>query len=151
MRDIHKKANPPEDYLEALEEWGTLRKATKVTGIPPKMVYEFRKDEAFREREAMSMEIFKESLIDSLVERGRDGIPEPVIYQGKRKYEVDPHTEKLLLDENGVPIPLVTRKPSDPLLVKAIEYFFPESKPVIGVLPGSIKVEIVRSKNAKNA
>ena len=149
MRDIHKKPDNPEDYLEALEEWGTLRKATKVTGIPPKMVYEFRQDPAFVEREAMAMEIFKESLIDALIERGRDGHAEPVIYQGKRKYEIDPHTEQIQLDANGVPIPLVTRKPSDPLLVKAIEYFYPDSKPTFGVLPDQININIVRSKHAK--
>lgn len=104
--------------LRSTGSWGAACEATAPEGAGPRKCYSsWRKlkltDRQFAEDVADIIEANSESLIKSLIERGRDGIDTEVFYAGKPVLNPD-GTAKTI------------KKYSDPLLLAALKAAFPE-------------------------
>lgn len=117
-----------EAFLIALQLRGNYASAARDVGVAYDTQKTWREDEEFARACKASMEVFKASLMDEVVRRGRDGFEEPVIFQGRMMWRHDPATGQVMLDDNLEPIPLTIRKHSDPLLSSLAE--------TVGVLGG---------------
>lgn len=111
------KAIKQELFIKALALRGNYASAAMDAGCgySTQVVWR-REDEDFAAACKAAMEVFKGSLMNEVVRRGRDGFEEPVIFQGRVMYKHDPTTGAVCLDDDLEPIPLTVRKHSDPLL-----------------------------------
>ncbi len=105
-----------EAFLIALQLRGNYASAARDVGVAYDTQKTWREDDEFAKACKAAMEVFKASLMDEVVRRGRDGFEEPVIFQGRMMWRHDPATGQVMLDDNLEPIPLTIRKHSDPLL-----------------------------------
>lgn len=104
--------------LRSTGSWGSACESTAPKGAGPRNCYSSwrklkRTDRQFAEDVADIVEANAESLIRSLIERGRDGIDVEVFYAGKQVFNSD-----------GTPKTI--KKYSDPLLLAALKAAFPE-------------------------
>jgi len=127
-----------EAFLIALQLRGNYASAARDVGVAYDTQKTWREDSAdFAAACKAALEVFKGSLMDEVVRRGRDGFEEPVIFQGRVMYKHDPATGHVCLDDNLEPIPLTIRKHSDPLLAALAE-----STGVLAGKKGGGKVEV---------
>lgn len=134
-------------FLEALRRTGVVAQAARAAGASYTAVYALRNSDAdFAAAWDDALEESYDALEAELLDRAVNGVPEPLTYQGLITYEVqrdengDVVTEsydtqttdkdgkpifgrrnKLLLDEQGRPVPVVVRKKSDALLMFALK------------------------------
>lgn len=118
-------------FLAALRARPVVQHACDVVGIERCTAYRARKaDTAFAEAWDEAMEAGIDGAEAEAIRRGKDGWEEPVIDRGKlvyrqERYLVDVMVDdevvqqerwRLVLDENGQPVPLTVRKHSDAML-----------------------------------
>jgi hypothetical protein len=109
-------------FIKALQIRGNYASAAIDAGICYETQKGWRKESPdFAATCAAALEVFKGSLMNEIVRRGRDGFEEPVIFQGRVMYKHDPNTGRVMLDDDLEPIPLTVRKHSDPLLASLAE------------------------------
>lgn len=148
-------------FLAHLAIVGNIQLACDEAGISRAAQLAWRNDgttdetaEAFTERFNEALERFKGSLVKAAVQRGRDGVEEPVVFQGKLAYKYCPTTGEVLRNPDGTPQILTISKFSDRLLERTLEANDPSfrnkgslevSGPGGGAIPTKIIVEYVES------
>jgi hypothetical protein len=71
-------------FLETLAESANVTKSCEINGIARRSAYEWReKDPDFAKRWDEAINLGVDALEDEAVRRGRDGVDEPVFYQGQ--------------------------------------------------------------------
>ena len=111
-------------FLAALREMPVIAHAAKAVGVDRSTAWRARQaDEAFAEAWDDAMEEGIDRAEQEAFRRAVVGFEEPVIDKGRLAYRYERFVNeegmeqyRLLLDENGQPIPLTTRKHSDALL-----------------------------------
>jgi hypothetical protein len=121
-------ANKPIDwkpvYLEALRNVPVMKHACEAAGIERTTAWRAREsDEEFAKAEQEAMEEGVDRAEQEAFRRAVVGFEEPVIDKGRLAYryervEAEDGSEhyRVMLDANGQPVPLTTRKHSDALL-----------------------------------
>lgn len=121
-------ANKPIDwkpvYLEALRNVPVIKHACEAAGVDRTTAWRAREsDEEFAKAEQDAMEEGVDRAEQEAFRRAVVGFEEPVIDKGRlayryERYEAEDGSEhyRVMLDANGQPIPLTTRKHSDALL-----------------------------------
>jgi hypothetical protein len=125
-------------FLAALQRMPVIQYALDQVGISRSTAHRARNtDKLFAEAWEAAMEAGIDSAEQEAVRRGRDGYEEPVIDRGKLVYRqerytverIDPDTGdtfpeerwRLVLDDNGQPVPLTVRKFSDAMLGQVLK------------------------------
>jgi len=111
-------------YLEALRQVPVIRHALEAAGVNRSTAWRAREsDEEFAKAEQDAMEEGVDRAEQEAFRRAVVGFEEPVIDKGRLAYryervEAEDGSEhyRVMLDANGQPIPLTTRKHSDALL-----------------------------------
>jgi hypothetical protein len=84
-------------FLTALRNTGKISPACRTVGISAAAVHTRRKaDPDFEEAVAQAIEDCRDDMEVEMVRRAKDGVNEPVIYQGQMQYQMEPK-----LDEDG--------------------------------------------------
>jgi len=121
-RSSEGKALRQELFIKALQMRGNYASAAIDAGVCYETQKGWRKESPdFEATCKAALEVFKGTLMNEIVRRGRDGYEEPVIFQGRVMYKHDPNTGRVMLDDDLEPIPLTIRKHSDPLLASLAE------------------------------
>jgi hypothetical protein len=123
-------------FLAALADKGVIGPSAEAAGVARQTVHEWRKDPAFLERFEAALDRFADSLQEEALRRGRDGVDEPVVYQGQFSYEYEyvmdedgknvldeegKPVSRLRLDDRGQPIKASIKRYSDSLLARKLE------------------------------
>jgi hypothetical protein len=120
-------------YLAALREVPVIAHACKAVGIDRTTAWRLREsDEEFAKAEQEAMEDGVDRAEAEAFRRGAVGFEEPVLDKGRlsyryERYEVEDADGKkqeqwrMVLDDNGQPIPLTVRKHSDALLALVLK------------------------------
>ena len=114
-------------YLAALRQVPVIKHACEAAGVDRTTAWRAREDDSFAQAEQEAMEEGIDRAEAEAFRRGVVGFEEPVIDKGRLAYryeryeveDIDGHKEgkyRLLLDEQGQPIPLTVRKHSDAML-----------------------------------
>lgn len=99
----------------------TLAEACRRAGLSYReVIYRRDHDPVFGEKFLLAETVGTQRLEQIAIERGTKGHEEEVFYNGARCYETNPFSGKLKLDEEGKPIPLKKRTPSDTLLNRVL-------------------------------
>lgn len=86
------------EFLESLEDSCNVREACKVAQLSRSTAYERRGENAeFAQQWDKAIQIGAESLEDEAVRRARDGVDEPVFYQGVQCGTVRKYSDTLLI------------------------------------------------------
>lgn len=116
-------------YLEALRNVPVIKHACEAAGIDRVTAWRARDaDPEFAKAEAEAMEEGIDRAEQEAFRRAVVGFEEPVIHQGQlsfiyERYEAEDGSEQYrkVLDKNGQPIPLTTKKYSDSLLTTLLK------------------------------
>ena len=104
-------------FLEAYAVTGVIGPAVKAADISRSTYYNWiRDDEAFDLAVKMAFEDAVDIAESAVVNRGVEGIEEPVFYKGEPIWKRDPETGSILTDDDFNPIPFTVNKTSDRLL-----------------------------------
>jgi hypothetical protein len=111
-------------FLAALRELPVIKHACAAVGVDRSTAWRARQsDEAFSEAWDEAMEEGIDRAEAEAFRRGVVGFEEPVIDKGRLAYRYERYVDddgvehyRLLLDDNGQPIPLTVRKHSDAML-----------------------------------
>lgn len=134
-------------FLDALRACGVQAKAARAAGVPYGTVQNRRANDAdFAAACDEALAEASDTALEELRRRAIEGVAEPIVYQGAITYEVerdengDPVLDAVLdadgevigrrtrlkLDDQGQPIPVTVRKPSDTLLLALVKATRPE-------------------------
>jgi hypothetical protein len=94
------------DFLNALEDTASVRRAAKVSKVPRRTVYDWlEKDEAFKIAFDRSKLIAADALEDEAVRRAYEGYLKPVYHGGKKVGTIREYSDTLLvlLMKGGMP------------------------------------------------
>jgi hypothetical protein len=116
-------------YLAALREIPVVAHGCKAVGIERSTAYRAREaDEDFAKAWEEAMEEGVDRAEQEAFRRGIVGFEEPVIDKGRLAYRYERYVDeegvehyRLLLDDNGQPIPLTVRKHSDAILALVLK------------------------------
>ena len=87
-----------ERFLRAFAEIGTVTHACRSIGIDQSTPYQWQaKDPEFADRFATAKRAVAESLEREAIRRARDGVDEPVFYQGEQVATVRKYSDTLLI------------------------------------------------------
>ncbi len=115
-------------FLAAVREWPTIAHGARAAGVSYMTAWKRIKEDApFGEAAKLAMEEGIDRAEQEAFRRGVVGFEEPVVYQGQITYHVERDENghpvvsetglpKLLLGEDGKPIPVTVRKHSDAML-----------------------------------
>lgn len=99
-------------FLAARAHMRTQSAALRAAGMSRQWANELtRRFPAYRDAEDAAVREWEDSLEDEMIRRGRDGVDEPVVFQGQIQTRLDPTT--------GLAVPVTVRKYSDKLLADA--------------------------------
>jgi hypothetical protein len=94
-RSLSKKKK---DFLKAMEETASVRRACKLAKIPRRTVYDWReKDEEFEKDFQKSRIIAADALEDEAVRRAHEGILKPVFQGGKKVGTIREYSDTLMV------------------------------------------------------
>lgn len=121
----HKK----EAFLAAYAECGTVRHAAEAADVARSRHYVWLEGEEYAEAFEQAKDQAAESLVAEARRRARDGVNEPVIYQGKLQgIWVNEKGDQVTEDTPGaVHVPLTIKKYSDTLLIFLLKGALPNT------------------------
>ncbi len=91
------KAEKQEEFLKCFADLVSITGAAKATGIVRQTVYDWLKDEEFREKYDETMDIAAYRLEEIALRRAFEGIIKPIIYKGRPLGEIRHFSDKLLI------------------------------------------------------
>jgi hypothetical protein len=116
-------------FLDAIASGSTMSEAARAAGIGSAVAYKRKATDAdFAEAFRLALEDSTDVLETEARRRAIEGVHEPVMYQGRQAYAMcrvvdDDGNESMqsVLDDDGQPVPLVIRRPSDSLLAMLLK------------------------------